>query len=379
MEMVEQKLGMNDSDFSGTSKLYYKKGRTKMVSKNGSSVACKKILECLEAVACGLAQREIVQQTTCFIFKEGKVLTFNEEQFCSKAFPVKVPDGAVQAAPLLALLRRLGDAKIGISHKDECLQVDTGTTVSRKQLRVRLDQEISLPVDMVESPDDGDWSKLPVDFMKALDIVRHCASDDASRFISTCIHVHPKWMEASDDRQLIRYKLKTGLKVPMLIHSESAIALSGKDMKEVAETEGWVHFRNKDGLIVSCRRYVDKYVDLTSSLGVEGDVFKLPKEIGDSVQLARIFSTEGLREDLILVKLKSGAFELSAEGDGGIYRERGKASYKGASIAFHIAPLLLLEIAKRGGSCVVGDQKLGVKKDKWEYVTCTSVVSNEGS
>ena len=42
-------------------------------------VSREKLMQALEAVSPGLANRELIEQSSCFVFKSGMVMTFNDE------------------------------------------------------------------------------------------------------------------------------------------------------------------------------------------------------------------------------------------------------------------------------------------------------------
>jgi len=64
-------------------------------------------LQCLETVQPGLSTREVVEQASSFIFKEGEVFSFNDELFCRNKSTLNSSfQGAVKADKLLNLLRK---------------------------------------------------------------------------------------------------------------------------------------------------------------------------------------------------------------------------------------------------------------------------------
>src|SRR5688500_10812735 len=73
----------------------------------------EKFLSRLEQIQPGLASKEIMDQATCFAFKNGRMYTFNEEISCyATSMLPKEFKGAVQSRPLLEVLRHIPDKKI---------------------------------------------------------------------------------------------------------------------------------------------------------------------------------------------------------------------------------------------------------------------------
>lgn len=330
----------------------------------GTRVDRAELLRKLEAVSHGLSPRDIVEQSASFILQNGEVLTFNDEVCCRSISGL--PDsftGAVPHDPLLDVLRKL---------KEDTLQVEAvegGLELHGKgrKVHVRMEAEILLPVDKVERPKS--WSSLHKDFLEALNIVQSCAGKDESRFERVCIHIHPKWLEASDNTQMARFSLKTGFKEPVLVRRDAARPLVQLGVTEFAESDAWVHFRGPD-LEYSIRRHHADYPDLTKILDVEGEEASLPKGLADAADLASVFIE---KDDLVTVELKPGRVKVKGEGPKGWYSESKKAAYQGSPIAFRIAPSLLAEIVKRHDQCIIREGRLKVDGGKWAYVTSLGI------
>src|SRR3990167_9772082 len=71
-------------------------------------VSRDELLQSLEAVAPGLAKKDSVEQSSCFVFyADGRVATFNDEIACYHQTPLRNISGAVAADPLRQLLQKL--------------------------------------------------------------------------------------------------------------------------------------------------------------------------------------------------------------------------------------------------------------------------------
>ena len=71
----------------------------------------EELLKQLESVLPGLSTREIIEQSSCFIFKDETVNTYNDEIACSQKSVLKI-EGAVQALPFISLLRKLKEEEL---------------------------------------------------------------------------------------------------------------------------------------------------------------------------------------------------------------------------------------------------------------------------
>lgn len=318
----------------------------------------------LKSVEAGLSPREIVEQSSCFAFKDGKIRTFNEDIACS--VPSGLPSdvlGAVQAAPLLAVVSRLAEDEIELEPTKEELVI----VGKRKRSGIRMEQNVLLATDSVETPKE--WVEAKPTFFDALSIVQACAGKDESAFEFTCVHIHPKWIEASDNFQIARYRMTTGVKEPILVKRNSIKYALEYEFSKVAETATWIHFKSKSGLVHSYRRHLDKYKDMTPFLEVSGRPCVIPRSLAAAVENAEIFTKENADMNLVGVELRPGKLRIKGTGASGWYQEVKKLKYDGEALQFMIAPKLLVELVKRYTECEISSSyRLKVTGEKWVYV-----------
>jgi len=319
------------------------------------------LLTVLESIQPGLTTRDTVEQSSCFAFKDGMVVTFNDEIACRRAAPLKL-EGAVFAAPLLNSLRKLPEELVEVRTEENQLVV----VGKRRRFAIALQNEVSLPFEKVELPTD--WSELNPDFSDAVYMVSQCVGKDESDYMGTCIHVHTKYLEACDNHQAIRYKLKTRVREPILVRGSSLRHIVSLDMTAFAETDSWIHFKNPTGMILSCRRDVQEYDSLGSILACEGEPITLPKGLADAAERAEVFSAENADENEVLVSIKDGKLRVTGEGVSGWFAETKKVKYTGAPIQFKVGPKLLADVTRRYNDCIITSDRIKVDGGKFAYV-----------
>ena len=123
----------------------------------------EELLKQLESVLPGLSTREIIEQSSCFIFKNKTVSTFNDEIACLQKSLLKI-EGAVQAMPLISILRKLQEEELEIDTNDKNTQLLIKG--KRRRVGVRMEQDIVLPVEAVDKPKK--WKELPANFADAI-------------------------------------------------------------------------------------------------------------------------------------------------------------------------------------------------------------------
>ena len=305
----------------------------------------EELIRKLESVQPGLATRETVEQSNCLVFYHGSVHAFNDELYC--CCPSGLDPKAKAAVPAAKLLEQLGkwnEDEIDLNFGDAELLISG----KGQKAGVRLEKEIALPIKSIEKPTE--WKTLPSAFAEAVGIVGQCAARQHEDFKKMCVNLHPKWVEAWDNHQIARYELKTGLKAPVLVRQQSIQHVVTLGMTKFAETDGWLHFKNPNGLQLSCRRYVDEFPsdELTKYLTVTNPTkTQLPKGLAEAADKAAVFTAEA-DANLVRVKLKTNRAWIKGVGVSGWY-ERGpmRVVYDGPRLEFLIAPKLLGEIVTK--------------------------------
>ena len=340
----------------------------------------RELLKCLASVDIGLSKGDGIEQSSCYVFRGGRAWTFNEDLLCSIGLPkvLKDVEFAVPAKELKTVLSKLKEdeisAEFNVSESSE-LVIRSAGKKARRRAGIRVESEITLPVDGVAIADD--WKKLPEGFVEAVDTVQGCAGRDDRQFVLVCVHIFSDGVEAMDNYQAVRCSLKTGTDESLLVKSEQLKNVMKLGVTEWAIDDSWVHFRNTElDLVVSCRRWNEKYPDLSKILKVAGTKSPLSKELVGAVEKAETFLDTDTDLSGMEVDLKPGKLTLRAEGMRGWYEEQQKIDYKGDPLHFRIAPRLLREICSRSDSCVVGEERLMVKTDKFTYVSCLTVVGD---
>jgi len=326
-------------------------------------VGREKLLNQLEAVLPGLSAREVIEQSSCFIFNVAKktVTTFNDEVACTFKCCISM-EGAVQALPLVAILRKLREKTIEITIGDGELLIKG----KNRRVGVAMEKDILLKLDSIEIPKK--WKQLPEDFANAISMVQECVGKDEEQFATTCIHIHPKWIESCDNYQAARYRIKTNVTEATLVRRDSLKCVLSLDMIEFSETKTWIHFRNTAGLVLSCRRFVEDFPDITPVLKVNGTPTVLPKGLKEATEKAEIFSAENADYNQVTIQLKKDKLKITGRGTYGWFSEIKKIKYNGKPLSFTISPKLLIELIHRHNKCNLTQKRLKVDIDKFQYV-----------
>ena len=334
----------------------------------------EEFLKQLESVMPGLSPKEIIEQSSCFVFIDKMVHTYNDEISCSQESLLKV-DGAVPALPFISILRKLEEDELDIKINDE----NSELLIRGKKRRagIRIDSKVLLPIEEVDKPKK--WKELPANFADAIAIVQPCAGNNEAQFNMTCIHLTPDWIEACNNHQVARFKIKMDISKSTLVRKESLRHILSLDMTEFSETKHWIHFRNPTGLVLSCRYFIEDYPsdDITEVLKVRGTKLVLPKGLREAIEKAEVFSAENVEGNDVSVRIQPGELRIEGKGISGWFRESKKLEYDGKDLEFTIPSKLLSELVKQYNKCEVTENRLKVRGGKFTYVTTLGVVEEK--
>lgn len=290
----------------------------------------------LKSVSGGIARKEILDQSTSFVFKDGQVFTYNDELAVRADFPFGDFVGAIPAEALLAFLDRAPKEQVKVQPKGEEVLFRAG----RCRVGLALEQEITLPIDEVELPEK--WVKLPVDFFDALRFCSFSLAKDVNRPALTCFYCHRGQVITSDGFRLTRFQLKggKGFRKAMLLPSFAQSHIVALDATHYNATGDWLHFRNEEGAVLSCRTYQADFPKIDHLLEVEGDAVKLPQSLIEALDRAAIFTEPDptVALEFVTVKLSPGKVRVEAKSVAGWIKEEAKARYSGEPVEFKINP-----------------------------------------
>ena len=328
-------------------------------------IDAKELLNQLEWVVPGLDKKELIEQSSCFVFRDGKVWTFNDEIACSVKCDLKV-EGVVFAEDLMKILRSLKDDKISIDIKQNKLLLQA------KQARgaTLFSKDILLPIDVVEVPKG--WRPLPEEFIDGLKLVHTCASRKSAQAELTYVHIHPEYIEACDGVQAGRYLVAMPMKNPFLVEESSLRHILTMSPKKIGLTPRWVHFRNAAGFTISCRRNRDVYENLGELFDVKGEPFTIPKGLKDDISIQEWLASR-TDDHRVLVTLEKGYMLIRADTSATWWVKRRRVHYDGPRLTFLIDPKLLVAIAEQFEDCEITDKRLLVNCGRLKYVTALGV------
>lgn len=324
----------------------------------------------LAVVKPGLANKELLEQTTSFAFLGGKVVTYNDEISISHPVDGIDFDGAIKAEELYELLTRITNKDITITPTEGELLIQSG----KMKAGLKMETEIKLPLrevkDLKKIPD-------PENFAKFLSMAMKTCSNDLTQPRLACVNVRRDGIIcASDGYRLIHC---SGVKFPVedfLLPATSAADVLKLYPNQVGLEKGWVHFGNEDGATISCRRLDDTYIPYEKIQMVlkmsNKDTIEFPERIEERLDRVRQFAKRDfIFDELVQVRMEGGKIFLRAEAEGTkSWIEEKDTIDTQETVDFSLMPSMLSEILKLTRSFVLDKSgtKMKFQGDDWEYV-----------
>lgn len=342
--------------------------REKQMTKEESvSVSREGLLRVLQALRPGLAAKgDMVDSFSVFAFRGGRAYAYNGEILCRSRVPVpKDLEGSAPAGELLDVLGRLPADEVDLSWGEGSLTI----RARRIKIDLPMDSSFDVPIDDLPKPDG--YSPLPPDFPDAIEVVRASAGDvQEAPFTFKCVHLTPKFIESCDQFRMTRYALELPVTKTHLVLADRFKQIGPLGMTEMAETAGWLHFRNPSGVLAAVRTQDVEYPDLTDMVEAKGVKMALPKGLITTSKVAE--AVLGGRKEDLYITLGGGWMKVTASASRGArMSERRRVDYDGPEIRLALKPPVLAEIANLSPECVVNERFL--KIDAGRYVFVASV------
>ena len=340
------------------------------------------LIAVLESLFPGVSPKEVVQQSSCIIFSEGRAFTYNDEIACSRDCELKI-EGAVPAAIFVNTLKKMPDETVEITQEKNKLTIKG----KRRKASIVIDEEILLPIDAIrEDMDEKEWEALPTRFCEGIEAVRGVTSTNDSFFSFTCVHVGPDFIEACDNTQAARFTLETGLESSLLIRFDAALHLGGLAASHFIQTDTWMHFRQSEdsSLCFSVRVYCEDYPSLESIFDAKGSKIAIPDSLIPAIETANLFSSETSDDDFVIVNIKpsdkkgKGVLRIKGQGVFGSYSESKKIKFSGTKgFEFLSYPKILIEAIKRAHECFISEKAIRIESGDLVYIARLSAAEKE--
>jgi len=188
----------------------------------------KELLAALDSCAAGLGTKGGMNQSQCYVFRNGKVHTLNEMIYTRTDSPFN-PDVpvAVPAKAFRDTLAKFGDDEINIEEKDGKIKV----WVKSKRATINGHTDVYLPLE--EVPEPMDWVDAPPELSDALPAACDCTGKNED--VMDNLYIGAKGIIACDRAQAIQFSIATGVRETCLIGAEGVKAIASLGIAAVSD------------------------------------------------------------------------------------------------------------------------------------------------
>jgi hypothetical protein len=329
----------------------------------------KDLIQALDTVKPGLAKRQIIEQSTHFVFADDEVVTYNGNMSIIHPFKTGLSCSA-PADELYKILGKITQDEVTLSHKNDELKIDGGNVrgaVSTRSGSELLDNVKDLGVNKIKT-----WTPLPKDFLEGMELCIFSASKDMSDPVMTGLYIDQDTITSSDRFRVSRYILDGEVKKPFLLPAKVAAELIDYQVVEYC-IKDWVFFRTKGGTIIASRLILSRdYPDMNEVLKVSGTKLVLPKDFDQAVETAMVMlEADTASEKLIDVQLAGHSIKCRGQKAlGWIERELEKGVAIKENVGFSINPDFLLIILKHTHQMIFANdnRKVVFKADNFVHL-----------
>jgi hypothetical protein len=322
----------------------------------------------LETVKPGLANRESFDQATSFAFTNGCVVTYNDEISISHPISIDI-EGAVQAEELYKFIAKASTDEIEIETTDDSITLKSG----RAKAGFLLAKEIKLPLED-EILKKGKWTDLPETFIVYLQFASMSCSVNLTDPKLTCVHVNKKgFIESSDNHRIFHYDFEKpfGFKT-FLIPQSSVRVITKLNPVKITDGKGWVHFKNSEGTVISCRTFNEEYVDTSPFLKLAkgGTKLTFPETLSEILDRAIIFTEEEkVINSSVDIEIQNKKLVVKSKSETAWFEESARIKYEGETLTFTIVNYLLKDILSLTNGGSIFEKILFFKGENWVYIT----------
>lgn len=328
-----------------------------------------KLIDVLKKIKPGLANNEIIEQSTHFIFEEDFIRTYNDHVAISHQMKTGLK-GAVKAVEFYNLLSKMTDDELSIEQTQDAFVV----TGKRIKASVKIDSDIKIQTIQVPGLNAKAWKPLPEDFSNAIKLGLFSVSKNMNVPEFNCLWITGKHMFSCDGYRGTKQTMANTFDGDFLLPSIAAKDLKEYSVQKMLESKGWLHFANKEKTIFSCRTYAERAYPSTiwNFFKIKGTKINLPEDFHDVIERIQTLVTADFDLDrLVEILIEDNTLLCSGKGPHGSVTEKVKIDYDGKAIEVKVHPGFMIEILSQLNNMVVGERLLFQGKN-FDHAICLS-------
>ena len=241
------------------------------------------------------------------------------------------------------MVDRLKPEEIDIEFTDGAMVI----TTPRTSVSIVSQKELNLPIDEINLEKDQKWVPIGGELFQALEDCSCVTSKSTIRPFLFCVHVTSKYVESTDEKQIIRIGCKTGIPKDreILIPSSAIRELKKFPYKggEICVDNSWCHIKIKETpAIFSCRLFASEYVDISRFLDtdIKGQKITIPESILESLDHVMALQDESFSMERAQISFEEKLVTVFKQTTKGTITEKNRVKYDGEPFVIFVHPVL---------------------------------------
>lgn len=320
----------------------------------------------------GLSLNENIEQANRFIFQDEKVFSFNDEILVCAPLATGLT-GAVIAKECMAVLGQFPkNAPVEMMVEENMLVFKSKQKNKVTKAGLDFQTEITLPLEEISDLKKLKWKALPENFAQGLANVYPSASKSEAYSVLQSVHIKGEYIEATDNFNLVRYKIKGADLPEMCLYYQSVQKLLKFAVSSFSLAENWVFFKTKEHkIIVGIRNFEQINFPTLDEFfkNFKGAKIQLPENITEALSKASIFSSCTDPDQLMDFYTKKGFIVLKIQNEKGFLEEKIKVKEDLPEFRMSVSLPQLSQIIKKSNSFELGENLARVKDENTQYIS----------
>ena len=307
------------------------------------------LLNILSLLKPGLAKRNVIEQTTHYLFSPKDISTYNDQICVSYPFENDL-QCSVRSTDLLKALSGARTKEVELIHENNELRMKAGTR--KAGISTVVEDKIENLV-MAMEEERVNWLPLPPEFIKGLSLCRFSASKIGASGIVATIYANGNDILSTDDKRASWYSMKEPISEPLFVPAKASQELiKFLDLESYTLSPSWIHFRTKKNVFFSIRRMLfdQSFPDVKSEVAsITGTTIELPKKVKDIAESVIDYAEGEVDMDKhILMEINGGILTMSALQETKWIKDRVSITNPGKDFSFDINPSFLIDVMGLG-------------------------------
>lgn len=319
---------------------------------NELKMAIKKVLPATKS-----SSEETVPGAKMIIIVYDQVLAFNDTLCISAPIPDSELVCAVNAKDLQKIVSGIKDKELTLEVKDKTLHITSEKTSA--ELAIFSPDAV---LNIVESLEMTEMHPLPVDFTDGVTLCQDSVSSDYAQNLNLfAMKFKNEHIYSADPFRISHYVLQESLNCQFLLPKAVLKPLVNFNAELFCFNNGWVHFENKDGDLLSCRAINGDLPDLEALLKTfdeEPQILSLPDELRDVLtDMIGVYDTTEEYNKHVLIEIVPGLMTLSFKKERASLKKKIKIAEQNVFCNISLSAVFLLNIID-----IIFEMKIGEKQ-----------------